>query len=142
MAAAGCSLVLGGCSVQLGSLFDKNKQRDAEVTGSINPVANAMAAMQPATGLPDTDLAYARLAAAEVLTRNEKNISQSWENPETGARGSVTALSSAYADNGNNCRDFLASHVQGKAETWMEGSACQAGSGQWEVRSLKAWRRP
>jgi len=140
--AAGCSLVLGGCSVQLGSLFDKNKQQDAEITGSVNPVANAMAAMQPsATGLPDTDLAYARVAVADALARNEKNFSQSWENPETGARGSVTPLSSAYADNGNTCREFLASHVLGKVETWLEGSACQAGTGKWEVRSLKAWRR-
>lgn len=123
-------------------MFDKRKQSDAEVTGSINPVENAMAAMQPnATGLPEADLAYTRLAAADVLTKGDKNVSQSWENPATGARGSVTALTTAFSENGNTCRDFLASHVQGKTETWLEGSACQFGTGKWEVRTLKAWKR-
>ena len=125
----------GGCSFSrsdggFGGFFSKGEDSEV-VTGSIT---------EP---LPtESDLAFARTAASDVLTKGDKDTSQPWQNPETGARGSVTALSSAYADNGNNCRDFLASHVQGKAETWMEGSACQAGSGQWEVRSLKAWRRP
>jgi hypothetical protein len=136
-----CSLLTGGCSVQLGAMFDKHKRDDAELTGSINPVANAMASMQPdQTGLPESDLAFTRIAAAEILGRGEQNVSQSWENPATGARGSVTALTSEFTENGNTCRDFLASHVRGKVETWLEGSACQSGE-KWQVRTLKAWKR-
>lgn len=122
-------------------MFDKHKQDDAELTGSINPVANAMAAMLPdQTGLPESDLAFARVAAADVLSKGDRNVSQSWENPATGARGSVTPLTSSFTENGNTCREFLASHVQGKIETWLEGNACQNGS-KWEVRTLKAWKR-
>jgi surface antigen len=132
--------LLGGCSVSVGTLFSKNESSD--VTGSIDPVGNAMAAMEPTiTGMPDSDMVFARAAATDVLSKGGKDASQSWENPETGARGAVTPLTSSYSENGNTCREFLVSHVQGKAETWLQGDACQFGSGQWQVRSLKPWRR-
>jgi surface antigen len=64
-----------------------------------------------------------------------------WENPQTGARGTITPIAAAYRDNGAECRDFLASYVHDKAEAWMQGEACRTGAGRWEVRSLKPWRR-
>jgi surface antigen len=133
---------LGGCSIPIGSLFEKTKRDDIEMTGAINPVANAMAAMQSDTaGLPEADLAYARAAAAEVLARGGKDVSQNWENPATGARGAVTPLTASYTENGNTCREFLLSHVQGKSEVWLQGNACKFASDKWEVRSLRAWKR-
>ena len=45
----------------------------------------------------DTDLAFARTAASDVLTKGDKDTSQPWANPETGARGSVTPLAQAYS---------------------------------------------
>ena len=135
-------VALGGCSIPLGPLFEKNKHDDVEMTGSINPMANAMAAMQSDTpGVPETDLAYAREAASEVLAKGGKDTSQTWENPNTGARGAVTPLSSSFTENGFACREFLLSHVQGKSETWLQGDACKFTSGKWEVRSLRSWKR-
>ena len=132
--------VLGGCSVSVGTLFNKNDASD--VTGSIDPVGNAMAAMEPPiSGMPPGDLVLARAAATDVLSKGAKDASQSWENPATGARGAVTPLTSSYTENGNTCREFLVSHVQGKAETWLQGDACRFESGQWQVRSMKPWRR-
>jgi surface antigen len=132
--------VLGGCSIPIGTLFNKSDASD--VTGSIDPVGNAMAAMEPPiSGMPDADLVFARAAATDVLSKGGKDVSQAWENPATGARGAVTPLTSSYTENGNTCREFLVSHVQGKAETWLQGDACRFASGQWQVRSLKAWRR-
>ena len=61
------------------------------VTGSLRPSP----ARAPAP--TETDLALARNAASDVLTKGDKDSSQSWENPETGARGSVTPLAAAYA---------------------------------------------
>lgn len=132
--------VLGGCSVSLGTLFNKNDP--ADVTGSIDPVGNAMAAMEPPiTGMPDGDLVFARAAATDVLSKGGKDVSQDWENPATGARGTVTPLTSSYTENGNTCREFLLSHVQGKSETWLQGNACRFASGQWQIRTMKPWRR-
>jgi surface antigen len=90
-------------------------------------------------GPTDSDLAFARNAASDVLTKGDKYASQPWENPETGARGSVTPLAQAYAADGRTCRDFLASYVNGRSEKWLQGAACQSGHGRWEIQALKPW---
>ena len=84
------------------------------------------------------DLVAATEATATLLGRGKGGP---WENPQTGARGTITPIAAAYRDNGAECRDFLASYVHDKAEAWMQGEACRTGAGRWEVRSLKPWRR-
>ena len=125
----------GGCSLSRSdAAFAKMDHSD--VTGSLGT--------QPA-GSPvptETDLAFARTAASDVLTKGDKDSSQPWENPETGARGSVTPLSQAYAsEDGRTCRDFLASYVNGRSESWLQGAACKAGHGRWEIHTIKPWKR-
>jgi surface antigen len=125
----------GGCSI---SRTDGPFARmdDNGVTGSIG---SARASSLPAP--TESDLAFARNAASDVLTKGDKDASQPWENPETGARGSVTPLAQAYSSDGLICRDFLASYVNGRSESWLQGAACHAGNGRWEIRTLKPWRR-
>ena len=124
----------GGCSL---SRTDgaSAKMDDSDLTGSI--------AAAPANGPAPTesDLAFARNAASDVLTKGDKDSSQPWENPETGARGSVTPLAQAYSSDGRTCRDFLASYVNGRSESWLQGAACQASHGRWEIHTLKPWRQ-
>jgi surface antigen len=134
--AAGAAL--GGCSFRLGSMFDTDKAEAADITGSIpEPIVR----VSDDTDLTERDLALARNAASDVLTRGRKDVSQPWENPETGARGSVTPLASAYTDDGRTCRDFLASYVRGTNEGWLQGKACQSARGSWEIRDMKPWKR-
>jgi surface antigen len=123
-----------GCSLSRSDSMAKMDDKD--MTGSIVAVpANAPAPTE-------SDLAFARNAASDVLTKGDKDASQPWENPETGARGSVTPLAQSYAsDDGRTCRDFLASYVNGRTESWLQGAACQAGHGRWEIHTLKPWRR-
>ncbi|UFX43523.1 hypothetical protein HAP47_0030515 [Bradyrhizobium sp. 41S5] len=122
-----------GCSLSRTDAFAK---MDKDVTGSINPTQ--VSAVMPT----DSDLAFARNAASDVLTRGDKDSSQPWENPQTGARGSVTPLAQAYSDeDGKTCRDFLASYVNGATETWLQGAACKAGQGRWQIHSLKPWSK-
>jgi surface antigen len=124
----------GGCSM---SRTDAAFARmdDNEVTGSIG-------AARPNGPAPtEGDLAFARNAASDVLTKGDKDSSQPWENPETGARGSVTPLAQAYSSEGRTCRDFLASYVNGSNESWLQGAACQTAQGRWEIHSLKPWRQ-
>ncbi len=120
----------GGCSLsRIDGAFAR--MQDREVTG-------ALAGGPPPT---ESDLAFARNAASDVLTKGDKDSSQPWENPETGARGSVTPLAEAYSSEGRTCRDFLASYVNGRSESWLQGAACQTGHGRWEIHTLKPWRR-
>jgi surface antigen len=125
-------LSAGGCSLSRGSdAFAKMSEN--EVTGSLKPG-------EPAP--TESDLAFARNAASDVLTKGDKDSSQPWQNPETGARGSVTPVAQTYAsDDGRTCRDFLASYVNGKTESWMQGAGCKGGNGRWEIHTLKPWRQ-
>ena len=125
----------GGCSMsRTDAAFAKMDDNDQ--TGSIAPAA----ASGPSP--TESDLAFARNAASDVLTKGDKDSSQPWENPETGARGSVTPLAQAYTSDGRTCRDFLASYVNGSNESWLQGAACQIGrEGRWEIHTLKPWRR-
>ena len=125
----------GGCSLSRSDSGAMAKMEENEVTGSI-------ASPQPSAPAPtETDLAFARNAASDVLTKGDKDSSQPWENPETGARGSVTPLAQAYSNDGRTCRDFLASYVNGRFESWLQGAACKAGHGRWEIHTLKPWKR-
>ena len=131
LAASGCSMT------RPDNAFAKytDKYSDDDVTGSI-PTA-----VRPKVPT-DSDLAFARTAASDVLTRGDKDASQPWENPETGARGSVTPIASSYAaEDGRTCRDFLASYVNGDTESWLQGAACKGGNGRWEIHTLKPWKR-
>ena len=124
----------GGCSLSRPDAYAK--MNAADVTGSLGK--------QP--GNPpvptESDLAFARTAASDVLTKGDKDSSQPWANPETGARGSVTPLSQPYSsEDGRTCRDFLASYVNGRAESWLQGAACKAGQGRWEIHTIKPWTR-
>jgi surface antigen len=127
---------LGGCSVSRSNDAFARMERNKEITGSIGQTA-------PSTDGPtDGDLAFARNAASDVLTRGAKDSSQPWENPSTGARGSVTPLATSNtADDGRTCRDFLASYVNGTSEIWLQGAACRSEHGRWDVHTLKQWRR-
>jgi len=124
----------GGCSLsRTDSAFAR--MDDNDMTGSIGWAQG----VGPAP--TETDLAFARNAASDVLTKGDKDSSQPWENPETGARGSVTPLAQAYSSDGRTCRDFLASYVNGRSESWLQGAACHTGHGRWEIHTLKPWRR-
>ena len=140
VAAVTLAVMTGGCSLsyQLDSLSEKNKHASIETTGSVVAKPAAAPAKPQAS---DGDLAYARAAASEVLRRGGNGVSQPWENPETGARGTVTPIASAYDVDGFTCQDFLASYVRtGSGEDWMRGEACRIHKGNWEVRSLKPWK--
>jgi surface antigen len=126
---------VAGCSVttQLGSVVGKDKPEGTASIPSQPPPADQAV-------LPDaTDLTAVRTAAAAMLDAGE--TSTQWENPVTGARGTITPIASNYGQGGMQCRDFLASYVREQSESWLEGEACRDPSGRWDVRSLTPWKR-
>jgi surface antigen len=140
-AALSLALASGGCSFsyQMDSMFSRKRDADVETTGSIRP---APPRQQTVAAIPqDVDLAAARAAVGEALGKTGRDGSVPWEDPVTGARGTVTALSSAYSQHGTTCRDFLASYVRNGSESWLQGEACRGHQGRWEVRQMRPWRR-
>mgnify|MGYP001556564664 CR=1 FL=1 len=73
------------------------------------------------------------------MARNYTTTSLPWENPQTGARGTVTPLAKAYTQAGRTGRELRASYIQDCAESWLQGEACRGEGGGWEVRSLRPW---
>jgi len=145
------ALSVGGCAVSgsLGSMFSKSNKDEArayaseDVTGSVATPAAIPASASAAALSSETDLVFARMAIVDVLSRGSKQISAPWENPSSGARGTVTPIASAYTKDGATCRDFLASYVRRQGpETWLQGKACRPKQGAaWEVKSLRPWSR-
>ncbi|HEY7663050.1 MAG TPA: RT0821/Lpp0805 family surface protein [Xanthobacteraceae bacterium] len=129
LATAGCSF-----AYQLDNRLAEG--RDADRSGA----SRAGAAQATAAAPAEADLAIARAALGELLAKGGKHTSAPWENPKTGARGTVTPLASAHAEDGVTCRDFLASYVKDGSESWLQGEACRAGRGKWEVRNLRPWK--
>jgi hypothetical protein len=132
LAAAVLGISRGGCSYRLGSMAGLPGENTASI-----PATSARASVE---GAPEADLAYAKAAAVELMRRGTKDTSQPWENPRTGARGTVTPIATAYAQEGAPCRDFLASYLRGNRESWYQGGVCKKG-GKWEVREIRPLQR-
>jgi hypothetical protein len=131
------ALSSAGCAYQLDTTLSR-ADADAEPTGTTaNPDRQAGAGAAPS----ETDLAYARAVAADVVGRGAKDSSIPWENPNTGAGGNITPLAASYNDGSLTCRDFLASYVRGPAQAWLQGEACRTSHGKWEVRSLRPFKQ-
>jgi surface antigen len=137
VSALSLALLAGACgmSSKLG-LSDATTSNGAS-GGAKTPSIDLISALSTGA-FSDDDLIVAGVATASLLARGTGGP---WENPQTGARGTITPIAAAYRDNGVECRDFLASYVHDKAEAWMQGEACRTRAGRWEVRSLKPWRR-
>ena len=131
------TLGLGGCSYQLESIGGTGTDGRGDVTATLRPAPAAKPLAHPS----EADLVIARATVKEALSKGGKNISLPWENPKTGARGTVTPVASAHIVDGETCQEFLTSYVRNGAEAWLQGEACLAGSGGWEVRRMTPWRR-
>lgn len=153
---------LQGCAMSLPSLWERKEvsppaaqqaaapaQANPEptlITGSVRrPVdlaPGAPATREGALAVPmgATDWAIARRALVEALADRADTPSVPWDNPQNGARGTITALQRSHAEAGRVCRGFLGSRIEGRAETWFEGRACGAGI-HWDVVEVRPWRR-
>jgi hypothetical protein len=136
--ASALTLALSGCSFsyQLDNLFAKTDEATAQHGGSLHLATPKPVAEPPSEG----DLAIARAVASDVLTKGGKDVSMPWENPRTGARGTITPLASAYTQDGSVCRDFLASYLRNGSEGWLHGAGCRVERGKWQVRSMRPWK--
>jgi surface antigen len=150
IAAGLIAMLLGGCSMQLSSLLPggvsdqgptviRHQNTDQQTTGSI-PLHMTSATDIP-MGMSATDWPLAQSALREALSRTDDGPSVPWENPASGARGTVTPIASAFTKDGFPCRNFIASHVKDGVETWSEGTACRIHQGAWEVKSVKPLKK-
>lgn len=150
VAAGLIAMFLGGCSMQLSSLLPggvsdtgptviRSTPAIDDTTGSI-PLHMASARDIP-MGMSAIDWPHAQAALREALARTDEGPSVPWDNPASGARGTVTPIASAFTKDGLPCRNFIASHVKDGVESWSEGLACRVNANTWEVKSVKPLKK-
>jgi len=133
----------GGCSSSMPALFSNDDKpakvarsenapkQDPNVTGSLSLSSGTAPAMS------SIDWTIAKSALRQALGREEAGASQPWENPTSGARGTITPVAAIYEKDGFACRNFIVSHVRESHENWYEGTACRMHRGQWDVTTTR-----
>jgi surface antigen len=130
---------VGGCSMsmEIGSLFGKDDDAKSSAKGAEVTASLQLQAARSESEMTSTDWSLATIALREALANREDGTSIPWANPNTGTRGTVTPIASAYVRAGSACRNFLASRIGDGHEGWFEGTACRGHAGQWDVRSTR-----
>jgi surface antigen len=136
LAAAGCSSSMPGLFISDDkpakvARSENAPKPDTTVTGSLSLSGGTAPAMSP------IDWTIAKSALRQALGREEAGASQPWENPTSGARGTITPVASIYEKDGFACRNFIVSHVHESQEKWYEGTACRMHRGQWDVTTTR-----
>jgi surface antigen len=127
---------VSGCAVstQLGPIFGVGE--DAVVTGAITPRDKRFSSTMTQDDWTRAQAALASALGAEI----EKPVS--WDNPQTGLRGTVAPVATAYAADAGTCHAFVASLVEGSDTNWYQGRACRTGEEPWTVVDSGRWEPP
>lgn len=84
--------------------------------------------------LDRADMVYANRANTEAHTV-PVGETVSWNNPETGNRGTVTPTRDGYSSAGRYCREYQQKIYVGGKEESAYGTACREPDGSWEIVS-------
>ena len=122
--AAACSI-----SMPIGSLIG-----ETEATASTSPVKPVSPLHKD---LAAEDWRRARAALAVALDPQGSGKPVSWDNPETGIKGSFVPAGQPFVKSDEICREFMAM-LMGQVSAGLRGTACRQGPGEWEVQSVRS----
>jgi hypothetical protein len=129
---------LSGCSMALPSassptLWEGPKD---DVTGSI-PAFRAPLSHS----LNQEDWRRASAAMGTALDPQGDGSTVNWDNPQTSARGSFTAIGQAYPRDGKICRAFVAEIDAKDSVESLKGTACREKAAEWAPFDVKPWKK-
>jgi len=107
-----------------------------DVTGSIH---KPLPDLPHDLGPEDRRRAFAALATA--LDPQGEGSAVTWENPQTGAKGSFTPVGHAYPTDGKVCRAFIAQVEENDHDTRLQGTACRGRANEWTLSEISPWRK-
>jgi surface antigen len=129
----------GGCSiaVPMGSpsaLWRGSTERapGEDVTGSIAKPPEKLS-----QALDAEDWRRASAAMNTALDPQGSGAGVNWDNPQTGARGSITPVGSAFPLDGKICRTFRADLAAKEAHESLEGAACREKTAEWSLTRVR-----
>lgn len=119
---------LGGALI--GSRFGGGAGKVATI--GIGTVLGALAGRAIAQSLSSDDQTRAATAEEQALSRNQ---AITWNNPQSGNRGTIQPTGTYRGSGGQTCREYRHTvYVGGQAET-ATGTACQQADGTWRLAS-------
>lgn len=118
VAAVMATIVVTGCSVSQG--MDSIETQDQLVTNSITKPVEA-----EGIGSEDAEI------IKTVVSKSDENNLLAWQNPETGNKGTITAIDNFVGSHGQQCKKF-----QTTVDTFMgislyNGETCELKKGFW-----------
>ncbi|MFN3672892.1 MAG: RT0821/Lpp0805 family surface protein [Bosea sp. (in: a-proteobacteria)] len=148
MARACCLVAVGaltaGCSVSFPILGLSSKSEDeVTTTSSILPArgsqkSGALASL--ASELGPEDMRRADAAMAVALDPQGNGASVSWDNPQSGSKGSFTPVGGPFLRSDEVCRAFIASVQTQTKPAKLQGTACRPSGGDWSVKDATPWK--
>ncbi|MGA2637935.1 RT0821/Lpp0805 family surface protein [Methylocella sp.] len=131
LALAAMAAAMGGCalSVPIGSFANANAAADDDATASI-PAAPLERLLQP------EDWRRAKAALSTALDPQGDGASVSWDNPQSGVKGSFAPTGKAYPSDAKVCRGFKTEVERKSGAKTMQGVACTDKTGEWTIAEI------
>ncbi|KQU50233.1 hypothetical protein ASG72_19385 [Bosea sp. Leaf344] len=93
-----------------------------------------------AAELGPEDLRRADGAMAVALDPQGNGASVSWDNPQSGSKGSFTPVGGPFLRSDEICRAFVAAVQTQTKPAKLQGMACRPSGGEWAVKDVKPWK--
>jgi surface antigen len=84
--------------------------------------------------LDEKDKEMAARAARQAFENNHAGQTTTWQNPDTGASGSITPTRTYQIENGQYCREYTQEILVGGEKHQTYGTACRQPDGSWKVK--------
>lgn len=137
-------VLMAGCSVSFPILGLSSKAEDEVATTSSvlpsrgSPKPSALSSL--AAELGPEDLRRADGAMAVALDPQGNGASVSWDNPQSGSKGSFTPVGGPFLRSDEICRAFVAAVQTQTKPAKLQGMACRPSGGEWAVKDVKPWK--
>ena len=138
LASAGCSM-----SFPILGLSSKAEDEVAMTTSSVLPARGGpehgpLVALAPDLGPEDWRRAEGAMALA--LDPQGNGAPVSWDNAQSGMKGTFTPVGGTFLKEDEICRAFLASMALQSGPVRLQGTACRPSGGEWAVKDAKTWK--
>jgi surface antigen len=127
--------VSAGCSMT----FPMMALVDGPSTTGTLPRA-ALSPLSPDLGSEDWRRAKSALSVA--LDPHGNGSSVTWDNPESGLKGSFSPVGQPFLNGSEMCRAFLTALTRDQDVVWQQGTACRTSGSEWAIRDIKPWKKP
>ena len=105
----------------------------ARWTGGLAVALGALAGSEVGKSLDRADKMYMARTTQNTLESIPSGQTQQWNNPDSGASGTITPQRTWTNNDGRNCREFQQTvTIGGRTET-AYGTACRDNAGGWQI---------